>query len=161
MANDQIKTLVRQGLEALHAGSGVAAQATSEIQNDARDPELKSLLQTGERASQQWAQRIERALSEAGGQPGSKDNPVLQAHYEVSRRIRREAPDDMARDLGIIASGQLALHYWIASFGTLRTYAAQAGLGQAERDMQACLDEAKEADLKHTDAAERIMRQGA
>ena len=82
---------------------------------------------------------------------------MLEAHYEVSQKIRQQAPDDYSRDLGIIAAGQLALHYWIASFGTLRTYAAQAGLDQTEQAMQTSLQEAKQADEQHTQLAQQIM----
>ena len=156
MATEQLKTLIQQGLAALKAGSKVAASATDEIQNDARNPQLKQALDQGNETSKQWAQRIDRALQEAGG-AGEQQNPILEAHFEVSKRIRQQAPDDDSRDLGIIAAGQLALHYWIAAFGTLRTYAAQVGLRQTEQDLQACLDEAKQADEQHTQIAEQLM----
>ncbi|HEX8349027.1 MAG TPA: DUF892 family protein [Hymenobacter sp.] len=156
MANEQLKTLIQQGLSALKAGGQVAARSTDEIQNDARNPQLKAALNQGNETSKQWTARIERALQEAGG-GGEEQNPILEAHYQVSQKIRQQAPDDMSRDLGIIAAGQLALHYWIASFGTLRTYAGQAGLSQTEQDLQACLDEAKQADEQHTQIAEQIM----
>jgi ferritin-like metal-binding protein YciE len=156
MANENLRQLVTQGLQALRAGSEVAKRATSEIDDDARDPELKSLLQTGNKTAQTWAQRIERATSEAGsGQ--SHGNPVLEAHYQVSREIRRAAPDDLSRDLGIIASGQLALHYWIAAFGTLRTYAGSLGLKQTQQDLESSLKEAKQHDEQLTGLAEKLL----
>lgn len=157
MPNDDLKTLVSQGLQALIAGSGVAKRATSEIQHDTSNPELKQALQQGEQTSARWEERIQRAAGEAG-RTEDEGNPVLDAHYEVSRRIRAKARDATSRDLGIIAAGQLALHYWIAAFGTLRSYASQLGMTTSERELQACLDEAKEADARHTEIAERIMR---
>lgn len=156
MENEQLKTLVQQGLAALKAGGKVAEAATAEIQNDVRNPQLKQALDQGNDTSKQWKERIERAYQEAGG-GGDEQNPILEAHYQVSKKIRQQAPDDTSRDLGIIAAGQLALHYWIASFGTLRTYAAQIGMSQAEKELQACLEEAKQADEQHTQIAEQIM----
>ena len=156
MENESLKELIAQGFAALKAGSKVAAKATDEIQNDAQDPRLKDALTQGNETSRQWESRIDQALAEAGG-ADEQQNPVLEAHYEVSRRIRQHAPDAVSRDLGIIAAGQLALHYWIASFGTLRTYAAQVGLSQTEQDMQTSLDEAKQADEQHTQLAKQIM----
>lgn len=156
MANEPLKELIKQGLTALKAGSKVAAGATDEILNDARNPQLKQALEQGNQTSKQWTERIDRALQEAGGGEEGQ-NPILEAHYEVSKRIRQQAPDDTTRDLGIIAAGQLALHYWIAAFGTLRTYAAQVGLSQTEQDMQTSLDEAKEADEQHTVIAKQLM----
>ena len=154
--SEQLKTLVAQGLQALKAGGEVAKRATAEIQNDASDPGLKSALQQGNQVAEQWAQRIGRAAQEAGPAEDT-GNPILEAHHKVSQLIRQKAPDAMTRDLGIIAAGQLALHYWIAAFGTLRTYASKLGMTQAEQDLQKCLDEAKQADQQHTDLAQKIM----
>lgn len=159
MNNDALRTLVAQGLTAMKAGSHVAAQATGEICNDARHPELKAALETGNKISQGWAQRIEQALQEVGDEAGEAKNPVLEGLYEVSRMIRQQAPDETSRDLGIVANGQLALHYWIAAFGTIRTYAAHLGMNETARAMQASLDEAKEGDSAHTDIARRILEE--
>jgi len=113
-----------QGLTALRAGGEVAKRATGEIQDDASNPDLQAALQAGNKTSEQWAQRIEQALQETGSAE-EVGNPVLEALYEVSKKIRQKAPNAMSRDLGIIAAGQLALHYWIAAFGTLGNYAAK------------------------------------
>ena len=156
MNNDALKTLIAQGLAAMKAGGKVAAQATAEIQHDVKHPDLKAALEKGNEVSKQWTQRIDQALGEAGG-TGEQKNPVLEAHYEVSRIIRQQAPDDVTRDLGIIANGQLALHYWIAAFGTMRAYAGQAGLNQVAQAMQASLEEAKQADEQHTQLAGTIL----
>ena len=156
MADQELKTLMSQGLQALKAGSGVAQKATAEIQNDASHPDLKAALEQGNKTSAQWAQRVEEAIKETGGaeDPG---NVVLEAHYEVSKKIRQKAQDDMSRDLGIIAAGQLALHYWIASFGTLGNYAAKLGLSQTAQNMRTSLDEAKQADQQQTALAEKML----
>ena len=156
MADQNIRTLVAQGLQALRAGGEVAKKATAEIENDAKHPELKAALQTGNQVSEKWAQRIGRALDEVGGGE-NRGNPILEAHYEVSQRIRQEAPDDQSRDLGIVAAGQLALHYWIAGFGTLGNYAKNLGLSQTQQDMHESLEEAKRADQQHTALAEKLL----
>ena len=158
MADDNLKQLVTQGLAAMKAGSDVAAQATDEISNDAKHPALKAALEEGNRTSKQWAERVDRARQQTGDS-AQQDNPILKAHYEVSRRIRQQAPDDTSRDLGIIASGQLALHYWIASFGTMASYTKHLGMEEAARDMKACADEAKQADEKMTGVAEQVLGQ--
>ena len=68
-----------------------------------------------------------------------------------------QATDDDACDLGIIAAGQLALHYWIGSFGTQKSYAEAVGLTEAANNMQNCVEEAKAADEKYTTIAEQIL----
>ncbi len=152
---DNLKALVSQGLAAMKAGSDVAARATDEITRDATHPDLKAALDEGNRTSKEWAARIDRALQQAGGD--QQDNPILDAHHEVSRRIRQQAPDDQSRDLGIIASGQLALHYWIAAFGTMANYTRVLGLDDVAQDMKSSADEAKQADEQHTRLAEQLL----
>ncbi len=156
MADQEIKTLIAHGLQALKAGSEVAKKATAEIQNDASHPELKSALQAGNSISEQWAQRIDQAITEAGSVENA-GNPILDAHYEVSKRIRQNAPDTTSRDLGIVAAGQLALHYWIAAFGTLGNYASKLGMEQVSQSMHSSLEEAKQADQQHTALAEKLL----
>ena len=144
----------------MKAGGEVAAKATDEISNDASHPDLKAALEQGNQTSKQWADRIQRALQQAGGGGEQRDNPVLEARYEVSRRIRQEAPDAMSRDLGIIAAGRLALHYWIAAFGTMANYARHLGMDDVARDMKTSDEEAKQADEQHTQLAEKLLTAG-
>lgn len=156
MADNNLKELVSQGLSAMKAGSDVAARATDEIGNDASHPDLKAALEQGNSTSKKWADRIDRAMEQTGpGQQG--DNKVLEAHYEVSRLIRQQAPDATSRDLGIVAAGQLALHYWIASFGTMASYLSALGMDDAASEMKASVEEAKQADQQHTELAAKLL----
>ncbi|MGI4733959.1 MAG: ferritin-like domain-containing protein [Janthinobacterium lividum] len=156
MANESLKTLIQQGLGAMKEGTKIAAEATDDLKDDVTNSQLKAALEQGNQQSKQWATRIERSFEAAGGK-GEEENPILEAHYKVSKIVRGSAEDDYSRDLGIIASGQLALHYWIASFGTLQSYAAQSGLSQVAQDMKDCLAEAKQADEQHTAIAKQIL----
>lgn len=159
MNTDDLKQLIKDGLSAQHAGSKVAAKATADILDDATDSELKTLLQRGNDTSKQWQQRIEQAIAEVGG-VDDQDNEIVEAHYEVSKEIRSQADTDQVRDLGIIASGQMALHYWIASFGTVASYAKAAGFTQTAQALHQSVEEAKQADEQHTNLAERLLAAG-
>lgn len=156
MEKQNLKELIKQGFAAMKSGSKIAAEATDEIQSDVKNEELKNALKQGNEQSKVWLQRIERGLEEAGGN-ADQDNEIMKAHYEASKKIRQLAADDDTRDLGIIASGQFALHFWIAAFGTQVSYASAVGLSEAQQAMQACLDEAKEADEKYTQIAKSIL----
>ncbi|HET9503271.1 MAG TPA: DUF892 family protein [Hymenobacter sp.] len=159
MNTEDLKQLIKDGLSAQQAGSKVAAKATAEILDDATNPELKTLLQRGNETSKQWEQRLEQAIEEAGGVE-EQDNEIVEAHYEVSKEIRSQADTDEVRDLGIIASGQMALHYWIASFGTVASYAEAAGLTQTAENLHRSVEEAKQADEQHTALAKRLLAAG-
>ena len=158
MNNDDLQNLVAQGLSAMKAGSGVAAEATSDIRGDVTHPALKEALEQGEQSSKKWAETIDRASKKLGKNEQQR-NEILEAHYEVSRQIRRQASDATARDLGIVASGQLALHYWIASFGTMATYTEQLNEEDTASDMKSFAEEAKKADQRLTIIADKILQE--
>ena len=101
--------------------------------------------------------RIDRALAEVGG-TAAPVNHIMTAHYEVDQRIRQfTAGDAQVRDLSIIASGQRALHYWLAFFDAVRAYAAQAGRPQTAQEMQASLEEARQADEHYTQLTAQLL----
>ena len=156
MNEDNLKQLLADGLLALKAGGRIAAESVDEIKGSASDSELKSLLEEGNEKSREWRERVNRAMDEVGAS-GEGENPIMRAHYDVSKQIREAAPDEQVRDLGIITSGQLVLHYWIAAFGTVAAYAKQIGLEQTKQEMGSSMEEAKQADEAHTKLAERIM----
>ena len=155
--DDALKELVTQGLAALKTGGERAAKDVDEIEESATNPDLKAALAEGKKTATQWADRVASAMEEVGAS-GSNDNPVIDAVYEVSKKARKAASgDDATRDLGIIASGQLALHYWIGAFGTMGNYLGQMGMSDAADAMSRCVDEAREADEAHTTIADQIL----
>ncbi len=153
---DALKNLITQGLPALKAGLEEAKKHIDDIIDSATNPKLKQVLEQGKQTSAQWEQRVRKAMEDAGAN-GERDNPIIEAHGEVAERIRNDAPTDGVRDLGIIASGQLALHYWIAAFGTMASYCASADMTDAAERLSQCVDDARQADEMHTDLAYEIM----
>lgn len=156
MERESLVELVRQCLGTFRGGLDVAEKATAEISKDVHSSDLRDALVEGNQISKTWSERCDMALQEVGGSI-RKENPVMKAHYDASKRIRSEALEENARDLGIIAHGQLCLHYWISAFGTLRTYAQAAGLSRIASDMEICLNEAKDTDEMQTQIAVKIM----
>ncbi|AMR29380.1 hypothetical protein A0257_21290 [Hymenobacter psoromatis] len=156
MTTEQLTSLLTFSLAAMKTGSNIAAAAATGIRHDAHNPQLRAVLDQGTKTAQQWATRIDRALAELGG-AAAPVNHIMQAHYEVDQRLRSFAQDDDTRDLGIIASGQRALHYWLAFFETGRTYAVRAGLDQIAQEMQASRDKAQLANEQHARVAEQIL----
>ena len=158
MNEQALSTLVSKGLDALHAGGQAAQRAQDSIHGDASHPDLKAALEEGQRTSETWRRRVDdarSALSSDAAGPG--DNPVIEAHFEEAKRIRDQAPDDASRDLGIVAAGQQALHYWIASFGTMGAYLKAMDREDLAASMHESVEEARRADEAHTELAGKIL----
>ena len=156
MANQHLTNLIQESLASMKAGGEIAKQATDEINNAATNPKLKAALEEGNKTAEQWRKRVEEALKESGGheEPG---NRIIEALYDVSTSVIKKYDNEYSRDLAIIETGQLALHYWIAAFGTMDAYAKRAGLTQTSKNMELCRKEAEKADEKHTDIALEII----
>ena len=155
-STEAVKSLLVDGLQAVQGASNVGRQATQQIQQAATHPELKQMLQRGSEVTEKWRQRIDQAVQTVGAQGGNQSNPITEAIQQVGEKINGKMQDETARDLGIIATGQIALHYHIASFGTLAAYAKMLGMQQVAQTMGECLQEAKQADEKYTELAQRI-----
>ncbi len=156
MSDDNLKKLIGYGLSAMQAGSAIAAKATDEIGNAASHPALKERLERGNHVSKQWAERIDGSLQQLGS-GGPQENPILQALYMKTRETIEQASDARSRDLGIVACGQIGLHYWITTFSTAANYAKHLGMEDIARNMKASSDEAKQADEQLTAVAEDLL----
>ena len=155
--DDDLKNLIEQGLKAQKSATQLGDDAAAEIANDATHPELKAYLQQGAQQAKTWQDTLTTALQQMGIEDSPIDNPIIKAHYEVSQKIRAEANTPAARDLGIIAAGQLVMHYYIAGLGTLCAYAKKLGQTQVGDTVGSILAEAKQADEQMTELAQKIM----
>jgi ferritin-like metal-binding protein YciE len=72
-----------------------------------------------------------------------------------------EAEDDATRDAVMIAAAQKVEHYEMATYGTLRTWAAVLGNNEAASLLESTLEEEKTADQKLTDIAENFVNTAA
>ena len=64
-------------------------------------------------------------------------------------------------DAGLLAAAQTVEHYEIARYGTLKTWAAELGLNQAMKLLEATLAEEKKTDETLTQLAENQVNQHA
>ena len=156
--DQDIKAKLQDAIMALEAASAAGREATREIQEQANAPELKALLQQGSERADTWRERLNEALAQMGANPSStaSGNPILDAVQQVGSKIIHKATDPTARDLGIIATGQLALHYYIAAFGTMTAYAKRLGMAEVAGSIHKCLQEAKQGDERYTELAAKI-----
>ena len=61
----------------------------------------------------------------------------------------------MTRDAGIIAQGQIALHYHIAAYGTFAAYVKVLGINEAT--LKGMVEETKAVDERYSRLAERLI----
>ena len=158
-AKQDVTTMLRDAIMALQAASAAGRSATSKIEEEAHHPELKEALQQGSRYSETWRERLSQIADQVGGSAvAGEGNPVIDAIQQVGGKIIKTTNDPVARDLGIIASGQLALHYYIAAFGTTAAYAKLLGKQEVAQTIHECLQEAKRGDERYTELAAKLAQ---
>ena len=156
-ASTDVRTMLQDAIVAVQAAGEAGRQATLKIQEQASNPALKELLQHGSKHADGWAERLSQASGKVGGaQTQTQGNPIIDAIQQVGGKIISKAADPTARDLGIIASGQLALHYYIAAFGTMASYAKMLGMEEVAQSLHTCLEEAKKGDERYTELAQQL-----
>jgi len=149
--------LLKEAVTAVQGAIEVGEDASADIADSATDAELKAELKHGSRTSTKWRERFDQVTAEIGADQGeSSDNPIMTSINDLGRGISEQTNDPVARNLGIIATGQIALHYYIASFDTLHRYTKLVGMQGVGDTIAQCLAEAKQSDERYTELAAKI-----
>ena len=157
MATNGMKMLFVQGLQAMHAADEQGRTTTADIEKAASDPRLKEAFKEGNQVAQSLDQKLGQVFQQAGEQPGGRKNHAIEGIAEDAQQVRKSEKEPRARDLGIIAHAQIALHYHIASYGTLASYAQALGMKEAAQTLHDMLEEVKAQDGKYTQLATQFL----
>lgn len=161
MASEALRSLFNQGLQAVYDAEKQGLAVAPEVADAASTAELRGMLQTLTQQGERQVQRLEEALSKAGVTQSGIKNVIAEGIIAGGKQIMDSAPDSMSRDAGIIASAQIALHYYLAAYGTLRSYAQVLGETEVADLCQQNLDERKQQDQQFTQLAEQVINPSA
>ena len=155
---EAVTVMLQDAIMAVQAASASGQETTGKIAGQANHPELKALLEHGSSYAATWRERLAQLARKVGApeQAASMGNPIIDAIQKAGGLIIHKASDATARDLGVIASGQLALHYYIAAFGTMAAYAKMLGMPEVAEVLAKCLAEARQGDERYTELAAKI-----
>lgn len=146
--------LFGEGLRDVYAANQRGAEAAEATAAAASNPELKQMLQSGTEMAKGQVKRLEQVFGAIGAQPSGRQNAVIDGIITASRQIVDEPTDAAVRDAGIIASGQIAFHYYIAAYGTLAATAKHLGREKEAAELKRMTDEMKAFDERYTKAGE-------
>lgn len=135
-----------------------AAQAAANEQTSTY-PKLKAALNLGSKLSLKQAKRLEKVFKTLDMQPSQRPDAGMQGIIEANNTLIAEAFAPAERDLINISMTQTAAHFYIAKYGTLRTYALKSGNKRAARLLQRTLREMGALDKKYTTLAYEVMAQ--
>ncbi len=132
-------------------------QGAGARQNTATDPRLKRLLDAGSRVHRKQAQRLEKVVASAQIVSSPRHERSIAGINEATTAMLSETSNPVERDLIQIAMAQVAIHYFLAKYVTLRAYARSLGNKRAAALLDKTLDENSAGDAQFTKLARDIV----
>ena len=157
MATRALRELFISGLHTLHAADRQCIASATQVVTDVANPHLREAIQAAIRMADRQVGELDQVFQHAGAVPGGEENAVIAAIAVATQRAQESAADDMAHDLGVVATSRQAFHYYIACYGTLRDYALALRLPEAAGLLDDMRDELEQADRQFAQIAQQII----
>ena len=127
----------------------------------AHSKELKAAFERHEAETEEHVSRLEKVFEQIDETARGKTCDAIIGIIEEGQEVMKEFKGEPALDAGLLAAGQAVEHYEIARYGTLKTWAAELGLKEAVKLLDATLAEEKKTDETLTRLAEQEVNQHA
>jgi ferritin-like metal-binding protein YciE len=162
MASEKnLQELFHDTLKDIYFAEKKILSALPKMAKAAQSQGLKAAFQKHETETEEHVARLEQVFEEIGEAPRGKTCDAIVGIIEEGHEIMKEFKGAPALDAGLLAAAQAVEHYEIARYGTLKTWAAELGLKQAVKLLQATLAEEKKTDETLTQLAESQVNQHA
>ncbi len=161
MQVDSLEKLYIDQLRDIYSAEKQLVRALPKMAKAASSPELRSALQDHLEKTRGHVERLEEIFHELGRSATGKTCKGMTGIIEEGQELLEEDIEPKVLDAGIIAAAQKVEHYEIATYGTLRTFAAVKGDEKAAQALQKTLEEEYEADKTLTQVAESSINDQA
>jgi ferritin-like metal-binding protein YciE len=135
--------------------------ALSKMAKAAQSEELRAAFEHHEQETEEHVTRLEQVFGEIDQSPRGKTCEAILGIIEEGQEIMKEYKGKPALDAGLLAAAQAVEHYEMSRYGTLKTWAAELGLDEAVKLLDATLAEEKKADETLTKIAQESVNQHA
>ncbi|MFN3276880.1 MAG: ferritin-like domain-containing protein [Paracoccus hibiscisoli] len=161
MAEQTLDTLFHETLKDIYYAERKIATALRKMARAAQDPDLKAAFETHEQETQAQYERLTEVFDAIGKKPRGKTCDAIEGIIAEGQEIMDKFKGSPALDAGLLAAAQAVEHYEIARYGTLKAWAAQLGLADAECLLDQTLQEETATDEILTRLAETVINAAA
>jgi ferritin-like metal-binding protein YciE len=158
---DSLRTHLVEELTDLLDAEHQLTKALPKMSKSASDRQLRAAFDRHLKETRGQIARLDKALRALGEKPKRKTCEAMKGLLEEGESMMGKTPAGALRDAVMITSAQKVEHYEIASYGTVRTYAAVLGESGVARLLEQNLREEKAADVKLTAIAEGSVNEEA
>jgi ferritin-like metal-binding protein YciE len=141
-----LQELFHSTLKDIYFAEKKILSALPKMAKAAQSEDLKAAIEKHETETEEHVSRLEKIFEEIDEAPRGKTCDAIMGIIEEGQEIMKEFKGEPALDAGLIAAAQAVEHYEIARYGTLKTWAAELGLKQATKLLEATLSEEKKTD---------------
>ena len=151
--NDLEKVFMAE-LKDMYDAEHQLTKALPEMEEMAHSQGLKSAFRQHLGETQNHIIRLEQVFRELGQEPKRKTCKGIEGIIDEGRSMAKEFRDNSALDAALIGAAQKVEHYEITSYGTICSWAEQAGMTGVVSLLQENLADEKRTDQKLTVLAE-------
>lgn len=155
------RQLFEDGLNLLHGAHRQGAAQAMRNDDKATLPKLKKMLRDGSKQNIAQLKRLDQVFDLIGVRPDPKNDPAMQGICDINESEMAKHEDAADRDLLAIEYGQVAAHFYIARYGTLRSAAHALGHAEAVKLLERTLAETRAIDRAFTQLYNHLLARRA
>lgn len=146
MPDKALENLFHDTLKDIYYAERQILKALPGMARGAQSRQLAEAFEKHHDQTQTHVERLQQVFELIGKSPRGKTCPAIDGIIEEGEEVMAAFKDSPALDAGLIAAAQAVEHYEIARYGTLRQWANQLGLVEAERILDQTLEEEASTD---------------
>ena len=161
MAVSTFEELSLEGLRDIYDAEHQITEALPKMAEAATSAELQKAFRQHLEQTQNQIKRLEQVFELLGQKATRKPCVATKGLIAEANEHLKETDKGPLRDAGLIESAQKVEHYEIASYGTARIYAQQAGQDEVARLLEETLKEEEATDQLLRKIAESVVNRKA
>ena len=155
--HSKLMKLFEDEMKDIYWAEKALTKALPKMAKNATAPALIKALQNHLKETEGQVKNVEKVFKLIGKKSVAKKCEAMAGLLKEGEEIMKDTDKGGMRDAGIILAGQKVEHYEIATYGTLKTFAALLGLDDVAAILEALLDQEKNADVTLTEIAESAI----
>ncbi len=156
---NSLKDLFEDKLKVLYYSEKEFLSTLKKVADSVNSNELKDQVEQLCTETESQVERLEQVFSHVDLEPEGKECVAMNGIVDEIDEVMNEDADPKVIDAAIIAEIQKGIHFKIASYGTLKTYARMLDFTEIADSMKETIHEEKSSDKKFTEIAEGVNQE--
>ena len=155
MAEKNLNDLFLETLKDIYHAEKQILRKLPKVAKAANSEELKDAFMVHKDETEGQIERLEQIFEMLGKRAQGKPCEAMKGMLEEGDEVIEDFKDSEALDAGLLASAQTVEHYEISRYGTMKAWAKQLGM----RDAEKLLDETLKEEIKTDQLLSKIAEQ--